>query len=153
MSSSSAPPPETKVFRLPPNCLLILFLTNFSTKKFTTFYSKYVKGKLHATNARTAEMCKLVENSSRDAQIAFANELSMVAHQAEVNIWELIDLINLHPRVNVLQPGPGVGGHCIPVDPYFLTYKAKQLGVNTKFIKLAGQINDERPIEISNTIG
>ena len=76
---------------------------------------------LHKTNARTAEMCKLTENSSRDVQIAFANELSMICDKANINVWELINLANKHPRVNILQPGCGVGGHCIAVDPYFIT--------------------------------
>lgn len=91
-----------------------------STEKAINFYSKYVNGTLHATNSRTAEMCKLVENSSRDVQIAFANELSIICDKANVNVWELIDLANKHPRVNILNPGCGVGGHCIAVDPYFL---------------------------------
>ena len=82
-----------------------------STKKAISFYSKYVKGELHGTNARTAEMCKLVENSSRDVQIAFANELSLICDKANINVWELINLANKHPRVNILQPGCGVGGH------------------------------------------
>ena len=81
-----------------------------STQKAIAFYSKYVKGQLHATNARTAEMCKLVENSSRDVQIAFANELSLICNKADINVWELINLANKHPRVNILQPGCGVGG-------------------------------------------
>ncbi len=92
-----------------------------STQRALDFYSKYVKGELHATNARTAEMCKLVENSSRDVQIAFANELSLICDKADINVWELIELANKHPRVNILQPGCGVGGHCIAVDPYFIT--------------------------------
>ncbi len=91
-----------------------------STQKAIDFYKKYVKGDLHATNARTAEMCKLVENSSRDVQIAFANELSLICDKADINVWELINLANKHPRVNILQPGCGVGGHCIAVDPYFI---------------------------------
>ena len=92
-----------------------------STKKAQEFYSAFVEGKLHATNARTAEMCKLTENSSRDVQIAFANELSLICDKADINVWELIELANKHPRVSILQPGCGVGGHCIAVDPYFLT--------------------------------
>jgi UDP-N-acetyl-D-mannosaminuronic acid dehydrogenase len=79
-----------------------------------------VKGEIYITNARTAEMCKLTENSARDAQIAFANELSMICDEAEINVWELIKLANKHPRVNILNPGIGVGGHCIAVDPWFL---------------------------------
>ncbi|SMO88030.1 UDP-N-acetyl-D-mannosaminuronic acid dehydrogenase [Saccharicrinis carchari] len=91
-----------------------------STQKATAFYEQFVQGKLHATNARTAEMCKLTENASRDVQIAFANELSIICEKAGINVWELIELANKHPRVNILQPGCGVGGHCIAVDPYFI---------------------------------
>ncbi|HTO38089.1 MAG TPA: UDP-N-acetyl-D-mannosamine dehydrogenase [Brumimicrobium sp.] len=92
-----------------------------STEKAIAFYRQFVQGELHSTNARTAEMCKLTENSSRDVQIAFANELSLICDKAGINVWELIRLANKHPRVNILQPGCGVGGHCIAVDPYFLT--------------------------------
>lgn len=92
-----------------------------STEKAAGFYGRFVSGKLHRTNARTAEMCKLTENSSRDVQIAFANELSMICDKAGINVWELISLANKHPRVNILWPGCGVGGHCIAVDPYFIT--------------------------------
>lgn len=92
-----------------------------STQKAVAFYRQFVKGELHETNARTAEMCKLTENSSRDVQIAFANELSLICDKAGIDVWELIRLANKHPRVNILQPGCGVGGHCIAVDPYFIT--------------------------------
>ena len=95
-------------------------IDEMSTKRALDFYKQFVKGELHATNARTAEMCKLVENSSRDVQIAFANELSLICDKADINVWELISLANKHPRVNILQPGCGVGGHCIAVDPYFI---------------------------------
>ena len=91
-----------------------------ATQKAIEFYKQFVKGELHPTNARTAEMCKLTENSSRDVQIAFANELSLICDKADIDVWELIRLANKHPRVNLLQPGCGVGGHCIAVDPYFL---------------------------------
>jgi UDP-N-acetyl-D-mannosaminuronic acid dehydrogenase len=91
-----------------------------ATQKAIAFYNQFVKGELHPTNARTAEMCKLTENSSRDVQIAFANELSLICDKADINVWELIRLANKHPRVNILQPGCGVGGHCIAVDPYFI---------------------------------
>nr|WP_304442215.1 nucleotide sugar dehydrogenase [Prosthecochloris sp. HL-130-GSB] len=91
-----------------------------STKKALQFYRLFVEGELNATNARTAEMCKLTENSSRDVQIAFANELSLICDKAGINVWELIKLANKHPRVNILQPGSGVGGHCIAVDPWFI---------------------------------
>ena len=90
-----------------------------STARAIEFYSLFVKGKLHPTNARTAEMCKLVENASRDVQIAFANELSIICDKAAINVWELIDLANKHPRVNILQP-VRCRRHCIAVDPWFL---------------------------------
>ena len=96
-------------------------LDEASTDKAKEFYGQFVQGKLHATNCRTAEMCKLTENASRDVQIAFANELSLICDKAGINVWELIDLANKHPRVNILQPGCGVGGHCIAVDPYFIS--------------------------------
>ena len=110
-----------------------------STQKAISFYRKYVKGELHATNARTAEMCKLVENSSRDSQIAFANELSLICDKADINVWELIKLANKHPRVNILQPGCGVGGHCIAVDPYFIV---SDYPVESKMIGTAREVNN-----------
>ena len=110
-----------------------------STQKAISFYRKYVKGALHATNARTAEMCKLVENSSRDSQIAFANELSLICDKADINVWELINLANKHPRVNILQPGCGVGGHCIAVDPYFIV---SDFPVESKMIGTAREVNN-----------
>jgi len=113
-----------------------------STQKAILFYSKYVKGKLHPTNARTAEMCKLVENSSRDVQIAFANELSLICDKADINVWELINLANKHPRVNILQPGCGVGGHCIAVDPYFIVSDFPQ---ESKMIATAREVNNFKP--------
>lgn len=91
-----------------------------STEKAIAFYKHFVTGELHATNAKTAEMVKLVENASRDNQIAFANELSIICDKAEINVWEMIALANKHPRVNILNPGTGVGGHCIAVDPWFI---------------------------------
>ena len=110
-----------------------------STQKAISFYSKYVKGELHGTNARTAEMCKLVENSSRDVQIAFANELSLICDKANINVWELINLANKHPRVNILQPGCGVGGHCIAVDPYFIV---SDYPMESKIIGTAREVNN-----------
>ena len=114
-----------------------------STKKAITFYSKYVKGALHPTNSRTAEMCKLVENSSRDVQIAFANELSLISDKADINVWELITLANKHPRVNILQPGCGVGGHCIAVDPYFIV---SDFPLESKIIGKAREINNYKSL-------
>jgi len=110
-----------------------------STQKAISFYRKYVKGELHGTNARTAEMCKLVENSSRDSQIAFANELSLICDKADINVWELINLANKHPRVNILQPGCGVGGHCIAVDPYFIV---SDYPAESKMISTAREVNN-----------
>ena len=110
-----------------------------STQKAISFYRKYVKGELHGTNARTAEMCKLVENSSRDVQIAFANELSLICDKADINVWELINLANKHPRVNILQPGCGVGGHCIAVDPYFIV---SDYPLESKMIGTAREVNN-----------
>lgn len=92
-----------------------------STEAASAFYSQFVSGRLWPSDARTAEMCKLTENSSRDVQIAFANELSLICDRAGINVWNLIALANRHPRVNILNPGCGVGGHCIAVDPYFIT--------------------------------
>jgi UDP-N-acetyl-D-mannosaminuronic acid dehydrogenase len=110
-----------------------------STQKAIEFYQKYVEGELHPTNARTAEMCKLVENSSRDVQIAFANELSLICDKADINVWELINLANKHPRVNILQPGCGVGGHCIAVDPYFIV---SDYPMESKIIGTAREVNN-----------
>ena len=114
-------------------------VNEISTKKAIEFYSLFVTGKLHATNAKTAEMCKLTENASRDGQIAFANELSIICDKADINVWELIRLANKHPRVNILQPGCGVGGHCIAVDPYFLVADYPK---ESKIISAAREINN-----------
>ena len=113
--------PGNIIYELVNNDRVIGGINPESTDKAIEFYSRFVKGVSHKTNARTAEMCKLTENSSRDVQIAFANELSIICDKAGINVWELIDLANKHPRVNILQPGSGVGGHCIAVDPYFIT--------------------------------
>jgi UDP-N-acetyl-D-mannosaminuronic acid dehydrogenase len=110
-----------------------------STDKAIEFYQTFVKGELHRTNARTAEMCKLTENSSRDVQIAFANELSFICDKADINVWELIRLANKHPRVNILQPGAGVGGHCIAVDPYFITSEYPR---ESRIIGIAREVNN-----------
>ncbi|SHI94662.1 UDP-N-acetyl-D-mannosamine dehydrogenase [Aquimarina spongiae] len=112
--------PGNVMYELVHNDRVIGGVDQKSTDKAADFYRQFIKGDLHKTNARTAEMCKLVENSSRDVQIAFANELSLICDKADINVWELIQLANKHPRVNILQPGCGVGGHCIAVDPYFI---------------------------------
>ncbi len=131
--------PGNVMFELVNNDRVIGGVNELSTKKAVSFYSKYVKGELHETNARTAEMCKLVENSSRDVQIAFANELSLICDKADINVWNLISLANKHPRVNILKPGCGVGGHCIAVDPYFITSKYP---LESKIIGSAREINN-----------
>jgi len=113
-----------------------------STEKALAFYGQFVKGELHPTNARTAEMCKLTENASRDSQIAFANELSLICDKAGINVWELIRLANKHPRVNILQPGCGVGGHCIAVDPYFIT---ADFPMESRMIAQARATNNYKP--------
>ena len=113
--------PGNVIFELVNNDRVIGGIDEASADAAADFYGKFVAGQLHKTNCRTAEMCKLVENSSRDVQIAFANELSMICEKAGINVWELISLANKHPRVNILQPGCGVGGHCIAVDPYFIS--------------------------------
>ena len=105
-------------------------------------YKIFVNGECIVTNARTAEMAKLTENASRDVSIAFANELSVICDKSDIDVWELIDLANRHPRVNILQPGPGVGGHCIAVDPWFIVSQAKD---EAKLIKVAREVNDQKP--------
>lgn len=105
-------------------------------------YKTFVKGECLVTNARTAEMCKLTENSFRDVNIAFANELSLICHEQNINVWELIKLANQHPRVNILQPGAGVGGHCIAVDPWFIVAQNPQ---QARLIRTAREVNDSKP--------
>lgn len=112
--------PGNIIYELVHNDRVIGGMDAEATEKAKQFYSHFVEGQLFATNSRTAEMCKLTENSSRDVQIAFANELSLICDRAGINVWELISLANRHPRVNILMPGSGVGGHCIAVDPYFI---------------------------------
>ena len=105
-------------------------------------YKVFVKGDCIETNERTAEMCKLTENSFCDVNIAFANELSIICNKLDINVWELIQLANRHPRVNILQPGPGVGGHCIAVDPWFIVSKTPE---QARLIRTAREVNDSKP--------
>ena len=135
--------PGNVMHELVENDRVIGGVDNDSTQKAISFYRKYVKGELHGTNARTAEMCKLVENSSRDVQIAFANELSLICDKADINVWELISLANKHPRVNILEPGCGVGGHCIAVDPYFIVSNYPE---ESKIILKAREINNYKAL-------
>tara|TARA_R110000822_G_scaffold30475_1_gene88819 strand:- start:11224 stop:12483 length:1260 start_codon:yes stop_codon:yes gene_type:complete len=121
-------------------------------------YKTFVEGECVVTNARTAEMCKLTENSFRDVNIAFANELSMICDKLSVDVWELIRLANRHPRVSILQPGPGVGGHCIAVDPWFIVSKTPDVA---RVIKTSREVNDSKPdwvvdkvlMEVDNLVG
>lgn len=131
--------PGNVIYELEHNDRVIGGMDEASTKKAQEFYAHFVKGQLHATNAKTAELCKLTENSSRDVQIAFANELSFICDKAGINVWELIELANKHPRVNILQPGCGVGGHCIAVDPYFIT---AEFPMESRLIGSAREINN-----------
>lgn len=112
-------------------------------------YKTFVQGECVITNARTAEMAKLTENSCRDVQIAFANELSIICDKLDIDVWELISLANRHPRINILQPGPGVGGHCIAVDPWFIVSKTPE---EAKLIHMARKVNDAKPEWVINKV-
>lgn len=131
--------PGNVIYELVHNDRVIGGINTESTEKAIEFYSQFVTGQLHKTNSKTAEMCKLTENSSRDVQIAFANELSFICDKAGINVWELINLANKHPRVNILWPGCGVGGHCIAVDPYFIT---SEFPMESRMIGTARQVNN-----------
>ncbi|MBB1311871.1 UDP-N-acetyl-D-mannosamine dehydrogenase [Pseudoalteromonas sp. SR41-8] len=112
-------------------------------------YKTFVQGECVITNARTAEMAKLTENSCRDVQIAFANELSIICDRLDIDVWELISLANRHPRINILQPGPGVGGHCIAVDPWFIVSKTPE---EAQLIHTARKVNDAKPQWVINKV-
>lgn len=120
-------------------------ITPRCTQRAQSLYSVFVTGEIRPTTAATAELAKLAENSFRDVNIAFANELSTICQGLNINVWELIALANLHPRVNILRPGPGVGGHCIAVDPWFIVAADP---VNSRLIKTARQVNDEKPSQV-----
>ncbi|TXJ07869.1 MAG: UDP-N-acetyl-D-mannosamine dehydrogenase [Aeromicrobium sp.] len=117
-------------------------LTQQASERAKEVYALFCQGEIFMTNARTAEAAKLVENSFRDVNIAFANELSLIADKLEIDVWELIALANRHPRVNILTPGPGVGGHCIAVDPWFLAEAAPD---EAKMVRMARNVNDAKP--------
>ena len=134
--------PGKIVEELPHNDRIIGGIDEESTKKTIEFYSRFVTGALLPTDARTAEMAKLTENSFRDVNIAFANELSIICDKLGIDVWELIRLANRHPRVNILQPGPGVGGHCIAVDPWFIVDSAPR---DARLIRVAREVNDSKP--------
>jgi UDP-N-acetyl-D-mannosaminuronic acid dehydrogenase len=133
--------PGKVIYELENNDRVIGGMDEQSAEKAAGFYGIFVSANLHKTTARTAEMCKLTENSFRDVNIAFANELSIIAEKAGIDVWELIQLANKHPRVNILQPGTGVGGHCIAVDPWFIVSEFPE---EAKIIHSARKINDHK---------
>lgn len=134
--------PGRVVHELVANDRVIGGMTNKATEMASALYKTFVEGDLVPTNARTAEMCKLTENSFRDVNIAFANELSMICDKLGIDVWELIALANRHPRVNILQPGAGVGGHCIAVDPWFIVDTTPN---EARLIRTAREVNDHKP--------
>ncbi|WP_394753078.1 UDP-N-acetyl-D-mannosamine dehydrogenase [Crenothrix sp.] len=141
--------PGHVVRELVENDRIIGGLSAACSQKAADVYRIFVKGKLLISNARTAEMCKLTENAFRDVNIAFANELSLICDKLDINPWELIKLANHHPRVNVLQPGCGVGGHCIAVDPWFIVDKTPD---EARIIRTAREVNDHKPTWVLNKI-
>lgn len=124
-------------------------MTNKCSAAAIELYESFVTGECVVTNARTAEMAKLTENSCRDVQIAFANELSIICDKLDIDVWELISLANRHPRINILQPGPGVGGHCIAVDPWFIVSKTPEAA---RLIHTARLVNDSKPEWVINKV-
>lgn len=134
--------PGRIIIELVQNDRIVGGINKISTEKAAEFYRSFVSGEVLATDSRTAEMAKLTENSFRDVNIAFANELSLICDQENINVWQLIALANRHPRVNILQPGPGVGGHCIAVDPWFIVSRVPKLA---RLIRTAREVNDHKP--------
>mgnify|MGYP006082899149 CR=1 FL=1 len=134
--------PGNVIIELVENDRVIGGLTAKCSEHSVALYKTFVQGECVVTNARTAEMTKLTENSCRDVQIAFANELSIICDELDINVWELISLANRHPRINILKPGPGVGGHCIAVDPWFIVSKTPE---KSKLIQTARRVNDAKP--------
>src|SRR5699024_3157784 len=141
--------PGQVVKELVENDRIIGGITEDCSEKAIEVYRIFVKADLIKTNARTAEMSKLTENAFRDVNIAFANELSLISDELDINVWELISLANRHPRVNILQPGPGVGGHCIAVDPWFIVNKTPELA---KLTRLAREVNEGKPEWVINKV-
>ena len=140
--------PGKTLYELVHNDRIIGASSKIAQQKARTIYQSFVDGEVFLTDLTTAECAKLVENTSRDVGIAFANELAQVCEELNVDVNEVIKLANRHPRVNVLTPGPGVGGHCIPIDPWFLVENTKA----GEFIRLARKVNDERPIIVANKV-
>jgi len=145
--------PGKIMIELTKNDRIVGGITPAATKRVAEFYRTFVNGEVLETDAKTAEMSKLVENSSRDVQIAFANELSMICDEIGINVWEVIKLANRHPRVDILQPGTGVGGHCIAVDPWFIVDSSKGQAKLIKEARLRNMYKTEWVIEkIKNTV-
>lgn len=134
--------PGHVVHELVENDRVIGGMTAACSARVKALYEVFVEGECVITNSRTAEMAKLTENSCRDVQIAFANELSIICDKLDIDVWELIRLANRHPRINILEPGPGVGGHCIAVDPWFIVSKTPH---EAKLIRAAREVNDSKP--------
>ena len=141
--------PGNVVRELVENDRVIGGLTDKCSQLAVGLYKIFVQGDCVITNARTAEMAKLTENSCRDVQIAFANELSVICDKLDIDVWELISLANRHPRINILQPGPGVGGHCIAVDPWFIVSKTPE---EARLIHTARKVNDAKPEWVINQV-
>ncbi|MBL4596046.1 MAG: UDP-N-acetyl-D-mannosamine dehydrogenase [Robiginitomaculum sp.] len=141
--------PGRMVFELVENDRIIGGMTERCTDKATALYEIFVRGELHRTNAPTAELVKIMENAYRDVNIAFANEISTVCDALNLNAWEAISLANRHPRVNILNPGPGVGGHCIAIDPWFLI---SHLPEKTRLMRMARKVNDAKPNEVLDKV-
>ena len=141
--------PGQILFELVNNNRIIGGVNRKSAEKIKYLYQTFVKGEIYLTNTTIAEMCKIVENTYRDVNIAFANELSKICENTGTDVWEVIKLCNKHPRVNIHQPGPGVGGHCLAVDPWFIVEKNPEFA---RIIKLARETNDSMPQFIFNKI-
>lgn len=141
--------PGQVIHELVHNDRVIGGMTKLCAERAKLLYKTFVMGECLVTGVRTAEMCKLTENSSRDVSIAFANELSIICDELAIDVWELIALANRHPRVNILNPGPGVGGHCIAVDPWFIVYSAP---ASSRLIRTAREVNDGKPGWVVNKI-
>ena len=141
--------PGNVIEELVENDRIIGGMSSVCTQRAIMLYKAFVNADLIATDCRTAELSKLVENSFRDVNIAFANELSLICDKLGVNVWKLIEFANRHPQVNILQPGPGVGGHCIAVDPWFIVQASPE---DSRLIKMARLVNDSKPSFVLNKV-
>ena len=138
--------PGNMIYELAHNHRVVGGLTPEATEKARELYASFVRSEIVTTDATTAELVKLIENTYRDVNIALANEIALVAHRLGVDSREAIKIANKHPRVHIHHPGPGVGGHCIPIDPHYLAWKMRGLNYKTRFIDLAGELNTEMPM-------